>query len=147
MAQLTSKQKKEWAKVLYVKENLTQREIADKVGSTRQSVNRWISEGKWEELKVGMTLTKEEQIKNLYRQVAELNKAILEREEGARFASASEADTIGKLSAAIRKMESDTGIADIISVGIKFLEWLRKADVEKTKEFVEYWDLFIKDQM
>lgn len=147
MAQLTSKQKKEWAKVLYVKENLTQKEIADKVGSTRQSVSRWISEGKWEELKVGMTLTKEEQIKNLYRQVAELNKAILEREEGARFASAAEADTIGKLSAAIRKMESDTGIADIISVGIKFLEWLRKADVEKTKEFVEYWDLFIKDQM
>ena len=59
MAQLTSKQKKEWAKVLYVKENLTQKEIADKVGSTRQSVSRWISEGKWEELKVGMTLTTE----------------------------------------------------------------------------------------
>ena len=89
MAQLTSKQKKEWAKVLYVKENLTQAEIAAKVGSTRQSVSRWISEGKWEELKVGLTLTKEEQIKNLYRQVAELNRAILEREEGARFASCS----------------------------------------------------------
>lgn len=133
--------------MLFVKENLTQKEIADKVGSSRQSVNRWISEGKWEELKVGLTLTKEEQIKNLYRQVGELNKTILEREEGARFATVSEADTIGKLSAAIKKMESDTGIADIISVGIRFLSWLRKADVDKAKEFAEYWDLFIKDQM
>lgn len=147
MAQLTSAQKKEWAKVLYVKENLTQKEIAEKIGSSRQSVNRWASEGKWEELKVGLTLTKEEQIKNLYRQVAELNKAILEREDGARFASVSEADTITKLSAAIKKMESDTGIADIVSVGIKFLDWLRKADVDKAKEFAEYWDMFIKDQM
>ncbi|MBP9998676.1 MAG: helix-turn-helix domain-containing protein [Bacteroidales bacterium] len=147
MAQLTSKQKREWARMLYVKENLTQKEIAEKVGSSRQSVNKWISEGKWEELKAGLTLTKEEQIKNLYRQVGELNRAILEREDGQRFASASEADTIGKLSAAIRKMESDTGIADMISVGIKFLEWMRKADSDRAREFAEYWDMFIKDQM
>ena len=133
--------------MLYVKENLTQKEIAEKVGSSRQSVNKWISEGKWEELKTGLTLTKEEQIKNLYRQVGELNRAILEREDGQRFASASEADTIGKLSAAIRKMESDTGIADMISVGIKFLEWMRKADSDRAREFAEYWDMFIKDQM
>lgn len=133
--------------MLYVKENLTQKEIAEKVGSSRQSVNKWISEGKWEELKAGLTLTKEEQIKNLYRQVGELNRAILEREDGQRFASASEADTIGKLSAAIRKMESDTGIADMISVGIKFLEWMRKADSDRAREFAEYWDMFIKDQM
>ena len=92
-------------------------------------------------------MTKEEQIKNLYRQVAELNRAILEREDGARFATVPEADTITKLSAAIKKMENDTGIADIVSVGIKFLGWVRKADIDKAKDFAEWWDLFIKDQM
>ena len=53
---LSNTQKKEWAKTLYLKENLTQQEIADRVGVARITVNRWIADGKWEEQKVGLTL-------------------------------------------------------------------------------------------
>ena len=114
--ELSNTQKKEWAKTLYLKENLTQQEIADRVGVSRITVNRWIADGKWEEQKVGLTLTREEQVSNLYRQVAEINRKIAEKPEGERFASSAEADILGKLSAAIRKMETDVGIADVISV-------------------------------
>jgi len=44
-------------------------------------------------------------------------------------------------------MEGESGIADIISVGIKFIEWVRKADVSRAREFAEWWDLFVKDQL
>lgn len=147
--QLTNKQKKEWAKVLFLKENLTQQEIADKVSSSRTSVSKWIKEGKWEEMKVGLTLTKDEQIQNIYRQIAEINSAIANRknEEGKRYATASEADTIGKLSAAVKKLEVDIGIADYVSVGIKFIEWIRKTDLDKAKEVTKLWDIFIKEQI
>ncbi|MCQ5023215.1 transposase family protein, partial [Bacteroides thetaiotaomicron] len=101
---------------LYLKENLTQQEIADRVGVSRVSVSNWVRAGKWEEQKVGLTLTRQEQVANLYRQVAEINKAIAERPEGERFPSSKEADILGKLSAAIRNMEQEVGIADIISV-------------------------------
>ena len=87
MADLTNAQKKEWAKTLYLKENLTQQEIADRVGVSRVSVSNWVRAGKWEEQKVGLTLTRQEQVANLYRQVAEINKAIAERPEGERFPS------------------------------------------------------------
>lgn len=146
-AQLTSKQKKEWAKVLYLKENLTQQEIADKVGSSRVSVSKWIKEGKWEEMKVGLTLTKDEQIQNIYRQIASINDAISGRPEGQRYASPAEADTIGKLSSAVKKLEGDIGIADFVSVGIKFIEWIRRADLQRAKDVTVLWDAFIKEQM
>ncbi len=54
MADLTNAQKKEWAKTLYLKENLTQQEIADRVGVSRVSVSNWVRAGKWEEQEVGL---------------------------------------------------------------------------------------------
>lgn len=147
MAELTTAQKKEYAGMLYLKENLTMQEIAEKVSVTRQTVSRWIKTEKWEERKVGITLTREEQIANLHRQVAEINKVIGEREAGKRFASPAEADTLGKLAAAIKKMENDVGLSDIISVGMRFIDWLRPVDMERAKEFTALWDAFIKDSL
>lgn len=66
---LTIAQKKEYAGVLYLKDNLTQQEIAEKVGVSRQTLSKWIKAEKWEERKVGITLTREDQISNLHRQV------------------------------------------------------------------------------
>nr|DAV78493.1 MAG TPA: putative transcription regulator [Caudoviricetes sp.] len=131
--------------MLFLKDNLTQQEIAEKVGVARQTVSRWAKEEKWEEHKVGITLTREEQIANLHRQVAEINKVIAAREDGKRFANASEADTINKLSAAIKKLETDVGISDIISVGMKFINWLRPYDLDRSKEYLKLWDAFMKD--
>lgn len=141
---LSNTQKKEWAKTLYLKENLTQQEIADRVGVARVTVNRWIADGKWEKQKVGLTLTREEQVSNLYRQVAEINSKIAEKPEGERFANSTEADILGKISAAIRKMETDIGIADVISVQTKFIEFLHPIDLEKAKEITQLSDAFIK---
>ena len=147
MADLTNAQKKEWAKTLYLKENLTQQEIADRVGVSRVSVSNWVRAGKWEEQKVGLTLTRQEQVANLYRQVAEVNKAIAERPEGERFPSSKEADILGKLSAAIRNMEQEVGIADIISVLTGLIDWVRAADLEKAKEITRLADAYIKDKL
>jgi len=147
MAVLTTQQKKEWAKTLYLKENLTQQEIADKVGVSRQTVIRWIQKEKWEELKTGLTLTRQEQIAHLYRQVAEINAAILQRPDGERYATSKEADILGKLAAAINKMESEVGIKDLCEAGTKFANWLRQIDLVKAQNFVALYDAFIKDML
>lgn len=147
MADLTNAQKKEWAKTLYLRENLTQQEIAERVGVSRVTVSNWVRAGKWEEQKAGLTLTRQEQVANLYRQVAEINKAISARAEGERFPNSKEADILGKLSAAIRNMEQETGIADIISVLTGFIEWVRPLDLDKAKELTRLSDAYIKDKL
>lgn len=146
-ADLTNAQKKEWAKTLYLRENLTQQEIADRVGVSRVTVSNWVRAGKWEEQKAGLTLTRQEQVANLYRQVAEINRAISARAEGERYPNSKEADILGKLSASIRNMEQETGIADIISVLTGFIEWLRPLDLDKAKELTRLTDAYIKDKL
>jgi DNA-binding XRE family transcriptional regulator len=147
MTNLTVKQKKEWAAMLYLKENLTQAEIAEKVGVSKVTMNKWVKAEKWEERKAGLTITREEQIKNLYRQVTEINEVIAGRDKGKRFAAPAEADTLSKLSGAIKKMETETGIADIISVGTRFIGFLRTIDLDKAKDMTRLFDIFIKQNL
>lgn len=146
-ADLSIKQKKDLAKMIYLKEHLTQAEVAERVGVSKQTLCKWVKTEKWEELKASVSLTREEQLSNLYRQVAEINKAIVGRKDGERFATSKEADTINKLAAAIEKMEKETGISDIISVSKGFLDWLRKTNIEKAKELSDYFDAYIKDRL
>lgn len=147
MTELSMQQKREWAKTLYLKENLTQQEIAERVGVSRVTVNNWISKNGWEMLKTSITITREEQLKNLYRQLAELNKAIMDKPEGGRFPSAAEADTISKLSNAIKKLETEVGLSDIISVFSDLLKWLRASDPMQAKEVTPLLDAFVKSKV
>lgn len=144
---ITNEQKKELAKILYTKENLTQAEIADRVGTSRVTIGKWIKSENWEKLKVSITITKEEQIKNLYRQLTELNEVIGNREQGERYPSTAEADTISKLANAIKKMETEVGLGDIVSVLSDFLKWMRTLDLNKTKELAPIFDAFVKSKL
>lgn len=147
MADLKSEQKKALARDLYLLGTYTYEEIAMKVGTQRQTISRWAKAGGWEDLKAGMSVTREEILKRLYQQLNNINAIILEREPNERFANSKEADAMAKLSATIKNMEIDVGISDIISVGMRFGEWLRRVDLDKAKEFVQYWDLFLKEQI
>ena len=147
MAELTSRQKKDFAKSIYLGEDLTQEEIAERVGVKRQTVSRWIKEGNWERHKVSIPITREEQLKNLYLQLSELNAAINKKPAGERFANAAESDTISKISNAIKKMETDVGLADILSVFKSFVKWLRTYDMARSKEIVPLLDAYIKSKL
>lgn len=156
---LTNDQKKSLAKELYILGTYTYAEIAEKVGSTRQTVSKWATSDKWDELKTYMTAGKSSIIKGLYAQMDMINQAVIERgklidldEKDPKKAiqlgpTAQESDKIVKLANAIRKMENDSGISSLIDAGIRFGEFLRRTDLEKAREFMKLWDVFLNDQM
>lgn len=147
MADLKSEQKKALAREIYLLGSYTYEEIASKVDVQRQTISRWAKAGKWDELKAGMSVTREEILKRMYQHLNNINEDILTRTEGERRPSSKEADVMVKLAAAIKSMETDVGIADLVSAGMRFGDWLRISNVEKAKEFVKLWDLFLKDSI
>lgn len=140
---ISLKDKRDWAKLLFVAQNLSQVEIAAKVGVSKTTVNKWAHQDKWDEMKASLTITREQQLQRLYMQIAEINKVIADRDK--KYPSPSESDTINKLAAAIDKMERESSLADVISVSQKFLNWIRAIDFEKAKELSGLFDAFIKD--
>ena len=145
--QKTKIDRKDLAKTLYVNGSFTQEEIAAKVGTTRQTVSRWIRDGAWDQVKASYTITPEQILAGLNRQIIEINNKVNSRPEGERFATVAEADTLAKLASSIKKIETDAGIADIVNVGIKSTNWLRQTDLDLAKRFSDLLDAFIKDQL
>lgn len=138
--------KRSLARTLYLDGNYTQEEIAVKVGVSRQTIIRWSKEDSWAELKASLSVTPTQLIAQWQQQIAEINRTITSREEGARYATPAEADAMLKLATSIKKIQDDLGISEVISVCMRFLAWLRPLDVEQAKAFNSLMDVFIKDQ-
>jgi ERCC4-type nuclease len=106
-------------------------------------MSRWVREGRWDTLKASITITRQEQLNRVYRQIAAINKKIVEEQEG--IPTSADADVLAKLAAVVERLEKETSITDVVSVSMKFLDWLRKIDTEKAKELSYLFDAFIKD--
>lgn len=141
---LTREQKKEWAKLIFLKDNTTQKEIAQKVGVTEKTLSLWINNEDWNKLKSSITITKEETLRRFYNQVSEITKEIESRTDKPKYADSKETDILVKLTASIKNLETETSISEVIEVSKNFLNWLRKVDLDKAKEFVVFMDGYIK---
>lgn len=138
--------KKGIAKSLFLDGNYTQEEIAEKVGTTRQTISRWMKSESWEEIKASVSITPAQIIAQWSRQIIEVNNTIAGRDAGKRYATPAEADALAKLAGAINKLQNDIGVSDCVSVAMRFLSWLRPLDLEAAKQFNNLFDAFIKDQ-
>lgn len=137
--------KKELAKYFYCHTNISQKEIAEKVGVSAVTISKWANDPKenWDGLKTSITITKQEQLGRVYQQIAAINNKIIEEQQG--IPTGTDADVLAKLAAVVERLEKETSIAEIVSVSIQFLEWLRQIDTEKAKELSSLFDSFIKD--
>jgi len=145
--ELNREAKKKLAKELFLTGKHQQKEIAGMVGVSEKTVGRWVKDGKWELLRANLTTTRESVLSNWYAQLAELNKIIADREEGKRFPTSSESDRMIKISAAIKKLETETGIAEITGVCIGLCEFIRSYDPEKAKEVSDHFNAYIEYKM
>ena len=144
----TSKQrKKELAQILYVQEKKTQNEIAELLGVSYVTVSKWATKEKWQELRSGVSIAKEQQIMNLYHQINLINEDVMNRPDGERKVTVKEAKIIADLADAVKKLESEIGIAEIVSCGMKFCDFMRTMDAEKAKEVNGYWDAFLRSML
>lgn len=135
--------KKELAQFFYCNSQLSQKEIAEKVGTSEVSMSKWVREGKWDTLKASITITRQEQLNRVYQQISAINNKITEEQKG--IPTGADADVLAKLAAVVERLEKETSITDVVSVSMKFLDWLRKIDTEKAKELSALFDAFIKD--
>lgn len=148
MPELSRAKKKELARQIYLRDNLSQKEIAEMVEVSAKTLCKWVNEEKWDTEKSAYTITREQQIQRIYGHISAINQAISEREAPQNVPDAKEADTLNKLAAAIRKLENEVGIAEVIGVCMKVCSHLRaKERVEEARQAAEWFNAYIKENI
>lgn len=134
--------KKELAR-LYYYNNETQKAIAEKIGVSCVTVNKWVKEEEWEAKRAAKFITRQEL-------VAKILKNINDKLESGKWT----ADEMIKATTAIEKLDKQTNVVTVMEVFTKFDNWLvsrMQFGTELTPELVNqihrYHDLFISDQL
>jgi transcriptional regulator with XRE-family HTH domain len=142
----TIEQKKDYAKLLFTVEGVTvQKELAERVGVSPQTINKWVNSGEWESLRSSLLLTKEAELRRLYRRFTFLNDLIEKREiEEKKPVSNSEADSLVKISAAIKNLETDVSASESMEVLKNFINTVRSHNLDLAKQITKEADYFIK---
>lgn len=142
--ELTIAQKKEWAQMLFLANQLTQKDIALKVGVTEHTMSKWVNAGHWEKLRKSLLTSKSEILRNLYNFLDRLNEKLNDEES---FGDTKTADMYVKYTAAINNLETETSIAQLMDAGQRFHKYLQTIDPKFALDVLNHYDKFIKDQL
>lgn len=137
---------RELAKELFLQTNLTQKQIAEKVGVGEKTMSIWAIEGEWESLKRSQNESPERIIRALYGELEEINRAIQGREEGKRFADSREADARNKIIASINRMTKEVAMPQYVSVCMKLVDFVAARNLSLAKDLSELITEFLLEK-
>lgn len=143
-ASLTDKQY--LARILFTREKLEQKLIAQKVGVSEKTIGKWVIDNNWRAVRNRLLIGKEEVLNSFYEQLAEINESITQKPIGERYGDSKMADTQVKLTASIRNMETELAIADLVESGMRFIKFIQRiGTIDQVKEIEELWNAFLME--
>lgn len=128
---------------LYYFSGDSQKAIAERIGVSAQSVNRWVKEGGWEELRAAKSISRKELVTKMLQKINER----LDADDWT-------ADEIIKAAKAVKTLDKETNVVTIMDVFASFGNWLAarmQIDPELTPETVHvittYQDIYVGEMM
>jgi len=157
---ISKTQEREYARILYVSERITFKEIAERTGTTEKTISKWATADNWDKLRKSLLSTRQSQLVHAYNQLEAINEDIANRpqlpdEDGNKkprkervgIPTSTEADTMSKLSSNINKLETEVNLGEYVEVSRKLLTFIQGIDLSDAKKFKNYIDEFINEQL
>ena len=132
--------RRKYAKSLYTNQDYSIEDIALETGADEATVRNWVSDGVWDEMKRSQLTSKKTQMEHIYK----LLKVLGAKLDNAEEVSVKDVDLYVKYTAAIKNLEKDTGITNIMLVTGIFFKWLRRRDPELARRVAPYIESFAK---
>jgi predicted DNA-binding protein YlxM (UPF0122 family) len=158
---MTKEAEKEFARILYVNERLTFKEIALRTKVTEKTISKWATADNWDKLRKSLLTTRQNQLVHWYNQLEAINEDIatrpslevnasgkpVKRAEKILIPTNSEADTMSKITSNIQRLETEVGLGEYVEVSKKLLTFIQAIDLQHAITFKNYIDEFINDRL
>ena len=141
---MTTKQKIDVARTLYLMTEKSQKEICEVVGWAEKTFTEQKQKGKWNEMRDTKSLTKQQIISMLHTQTFKLIEGAKDEN---RLLSAREVDSVAKLAASIDKLEKKATIETYIEVFEEYNKYLMSVNIDFAQRNNGYQDLFIQSKI
>lgn len=142
-------EKREYARLLFM-QGETQKVIAEKVGVSTVTINKWVAENGWQEQRAAANITRPELVNKLLHTIDKLIEQVNESDDPEAMAGLG--DKLAKLSTTIERLDKKASIVDVIEVFMAFSKWMQfrmSFDDEITPELLKtinkYHDLYISE--
>lgn len=136
---------------LLFSQNVNQQDIARKVGIAERTVSRWVRDNDWVSRRAVGNITRDELINKTLNLIDKLLQKAIDDKEGN---SAKLADQLSKLAGAIRNLDKQVNVVDIVQVFMTFNRWLisrQPLNPELTDEIIRiinrFQDEFINEKL
>ena len=136
-------QRKEFARHLYMNEDMPIRDIAVLVNADEATIREWIKAGAWEGLKCSLLISKKNQLKQYYSELQKIDQALKEDKNP----NPKNMDAHLKYTTYIKNLEVQLTPSEIIEVFDTFTRWLRRKDPALTQKLVVHLDAYVKQKM
>lgn len=153
------KEKQEHARLLYVNEKITSKEVAERVGVTEKTIRNWRKQGNWDKLRKSLLNTRESQLVHFYNQLEAVNLDIEQRPKildkngkpiqrpPKKIPTNSETDILSKTTSNIKKLEVEIGLGEIVETGRKLVTFIQQINLDDAKLFKNYFDEYINERL
>jgi transposase-like protein len=126
------------ARDLFFSTDHSQAEIARRVGVDPKTMNLWVKHGKWKEIKLAARRTPAILVEQYFNQLAALNEAIDARDEGNRYPTLKEAETMRKLIVCINNIQKQVSVGASIDVMQNLITRIGLRDITLAQQVTDY---------
>ena len=140
--ELNPDERKAWAHSLYKREDLSYKDIALEVGTDEATVRMWSIEDEWNGTKRSQLTAKRVQLDFLYTCLEKLSEKMKNPDD----INPKDIDLMVKYTNAIKNLEIEPSVAEIIEVMEVFIQWLRRRDLQAAQKVVVYLNAFVTEK-
>ncbi|NCX95884.1 MAG: hypothetical protein EBX41_05655 [Chitinophagia bacterium] len=135
---------KSWAELLYTHHSQSLPDIALPTGIPENTLKQWAALHHWDKLRRSRLTSKQFQIEQLYDLLEQLTQKL---KDTTGQVNPKHADLTVKYTAAIKNLEGEVGIPEIIEVAQLFTTWLRRRNAPLARTITLEFDKFIKQRI
>ena len=128
---------------LFMNTDLTQAEIAKRVGINEKTMSDWVRSGDWRIQKAANNVTRKKVIVGYLMQLEKLREEIDKRKEKP-YPTSSEADIITKITKSIKSLEKGLTLSDYITAFEELTKFGMNVNEISTREFLSVMQEFVQ---